>query len=165
MAPLGAFTSPPISPSVCAHIAEQNTSAKPNRGMHRPIINSPLSRDSTSSTSRLRAVPLKDILERELHLPHARIRRSNTSVVATGQTCVRQTPHWMVQKVKRLHSELQRVPFLRHAEVLVRREVPREAVRTNHRVPAGVSEIVDRLQSERIGIEPSPCGRIVQRLT
>src|SRR6202011_4704386 len=99
-----------------------------------------------------------------LQLPHATASRGNPSVIAAGDTGVRQAPDGVIEEVERLHAELQRVAFFWHAEVFMRREVPGEAAGPNHRVPSGIAEVVDRLQSERRGIEPPRRGRIVQRL-
>src|SRR5215472_9738036 len=104
---------------------------------------------------------LEDVLERELHLSHAPVRRSNASIVGAGDSRIRQPPRRVIQEVERLPTELQLVAFL-DAKILVRGEVPVEAARTQHRIPARIAELVDRLQDKCPGVEPLVRGRMFE---
>ena len=54
----------------------------------------------------------------------------------------------MIEEIEGLHAELQRVALFRHAKVFMRREVPEETAEPDQRVPAGIAEMVDRLQGD-----------------
>jgi hypothetical protein len=61
----------------------------------------------------------------------------------------------MIQEVVSFPPEFQVLTLLGHAEVLLQSGVQTESSRTEDRVPAGVPELIDRLQDECRGIKPS----------
>src|SRR5579859_3070803 len=69
----------------------------------------------------------------------------------------------MIQEIEDFRAELERLALLRHAEILVRGKVPSEAARSDHRIPASITEMVDLLQREGVRVEPAVCRWIVER--
>src|SRR5258708_28561601 len=69
---------------------------------------------------------LENVFERELHLPHAAVGRSDTTEIGAAERSVRQSPNRVIQDVERFGTELQFVALF-DAEVLVGGEIPVKA--------------------------------------
>ena len=105
---------------------------------------------------------LEKVFERELHLPHAPVGRSNAPEVDARESCARQTPHRVIQEVVCFGAEFHSVTFLGDSEVFVQGKVEAESGWTHNRIPARIAELVNRLQDKRPGIEPSLGSRMIQ---
>src|SRR6266850_1197653 len=104
---------------------------------------------------------LEKVLERELHLPHAPIGGSNAPEVDARESCVRQTPHRVIQEVVCFGAEFQPMTFLGDPEILVQGKVEAESGWTQNRIAARVAELVNRLQDKRASVEPSLSSRMI----
>src|SRR5438067_11660420 len=67
----------------------------------------------------------------------------------------------MIQKIVSLPSELQLVTLPWHAEMFLECGIQEESGRADHRVAAGIAELINRLEYEGVCVEPSFGGRMI----
>jgi len=70
-------------------------------------------------------------------------------------------PTRVIQEVVCFGAEFQPMTFLGDPEILVQGKVEAESGWTQNRIPAGVAELVNRLQDKRASVEPSLSSRMI----